>query len=236
LHKATKLFVFMSPERLRDDPLSIQSDIFSLSVTAFVLLSGKYPFQGNNLHEHIELRKVEPLKISSIVSSTPPSIDDIFIQALHPDPLKRYQSASEFASALENILQQRPAIQKVSLFISYSREDPGIANQLVQGLGENQFNVWFDKTSIEVGKAWEPQIRKGIRDCDKFIVILSPDAVESEYVQAEIDYAKEKQKTIIPIVHRKCDIPLHVRLLQHIDFSQLGYGRGFELLLRAIIE
>jgi serine/threonine protein kinase len=232
----TSSYMFLAPERLENAPPSVAADVYSLAATAYSFLHKRPLFVGNDLKEHIELRKGTAQELAKNYADLPPSVNDVLAQALQIDPEKRHRSASEFVLALQNAWQQDTLAKRISVFISYSREDPNIATQLVNDLENNQFDVWFDKKSIVVGKAWEPQIRAGIRECDKFIAILSPDAVESEYVQAEIDYAKEKKKAIIPIVHRNCDVPLHIRLLQHISFDQLGYNRGFELLLRAIIE
>jgi serine/threonine protein kinase len=225
-------FPYVPLEQLENGALSRQTDVFSLAATAFVLLSGVLPFEGVDGVKHIELRKTTtPSSRANFANA----VGAVFDKALHPDPQQRHQSATEFILALDSALQSTAAKPAVSVFISYSRQNVEIARQLAKSLQENNVNIWFDEISIQAGETWEPAIRRGIMACDKFIVILSPDAIDSEYVQAEIDYAKEKKKTIIPLLHRSCDIPLNIRLLQYIDFVQFGYSRGFELLMRAIL-
>lgn len=228
-------YPYVSVEYLEGRALTSQSDIFGLAATAFALLTGNLPFHALTIAEHIHSRRNSDSHFSAAAGDYPSDVESISTKALHPDTEIRHQSATEFTSALESALQRNISTPTVSVFISYSHEDGDVARQLVDDLTKNYLQVWFDKISIQISEAWEPAIRRGIRESDKFIVILSPDAVESEYVQAEVDYAKEKGKPIIPIIHRLCDIPLNIRLLQNIDFTREGYSRGIEILLRAVL-
>jgi hypothetical protein len=50
-------------------------------------------------------------------------------------------------------------------------------------------------------------------------VILSPDGVEPTNVMDEVSLALEKGKTVLPVIHRECEIPFRLRRLQHVDLT-----------------
>lgn len=227
-------YLFMPPEQLEGGALTPQTDIYSLAATAYLFLSGVPAFAAATIDDHRRLRYAPLPKLSANAPDLPAAADDVFVRALQPLPSDRPASASEFWRALDKTIAAGAA-PKRKIFLSYSREDSETARQLVADLSANQMQVWFDQTSIQPGELWEPAIRRGISEADKVVALLSPPAIESPYVQAEIDYAVEKGKSIIPVMYRACDVPLQVRLLQYIDFDRLGYGRGFELLLRALL-
>jgi len=65
------------------------------------------------------------------------------------------------------------------------------------------------------------------------VVALSPASTASQNVLDEISFALEKNKKIIPIVYRTCDIPFRLKRLQYIDFS-VDYRAAFTSLLVAL--
>jgi hypothetical protein len=103
-------------------------------------------------------------------------------------------------------------------FISYSHEDIRFATRLQRDLEAAGRTVWRDEVSIPLGVNFEKEIKNRLKSIKKVLVILSPDSAESIYVRGEFDIALEMGKKVIPIIHRKCDVPLALRGLQHIDF------------------
>jgi len=67
-------------------------------------------------------------------------------------------------------------------------------------------------------------IKDGLERCPWFLVVLSPEAVASEWVEAKVDWAMEHRRgRIIPLIHRECradDLHLFLRKLQHIRFTE----------------
>jgi hypothetical protein len=91
---------YMSPEQCRGEHLDTRSDIYSLGVVAYRLLTGETPFTGSP-HEVIELHKTaEPPPIREKNRKLPRKMARIVMSALAKDPAQRPQSAAGFAAAL----------------------------------------------------------------------------------------------------------------------------------------
>lgn len=81
------------------------------------------------------------------------------------------------------------------IFISYSHTDKEYAHKLHQYLIERDFRAWIDD-KIDYGSRWQKQVEKQLRECDVFILIMSPDSEKSDWVQNELLLAKQLNKTI----------------------------------------
>jgi serine/threonine protein kinase len=92
--------VYMSPEQCRGDYLDTRSDIYSLGVVAYRLLTGEAPFAGSP-HDVIEMHKTAaPPSVREKNRKLPRKMARIVMSALAKDPAERPQSAAGFAAAL----------------------------------------------------------------------------------------------------------------------------------------
>ena len=92
---------YMSPEQIEGKPLTFHSDMYSLGVVLYELLTGKRPFAGANLEDLIaKILKHEPLPPSELRSELPKSIDSVVLRAMKKDPAQRYATWPEFALEL----------------------------------------------------------------------------------------------------------------------------------------
>ncbi len=85
------------------------------------------------------------------------------------------------------------------IFISYSSKDREKAEQLTELLASAGLSVWIDQSSIEVSTSWSAEIVDAITSCSAFIVLLSPNSIESHNVIKEVSLASEKRKKILPL-------------------------------------
>jgi hypothetical protein len=53
-------------------------------------------------------------------------------------------------------------------------------------IGRSRMKVWWDFDSLKGGQDWQKEIERGIKQCDFFLVALTPDAIASEWVGNEI--------------------------------------------------
>ncbi|MCE2999424.1 MAG: protein kinase domain-containing protein [Betaproteobacteria bacterium] len=92
---------YMSPEQVREQPLTYQTDIFSLGVVFYQLLTGRLPFLGTNNYSIIyQIINVEPAPPSRLRAEVPPAIDAIVMRMLAKSTCERYQTWSELAGDL----------------------------------------------------------------------------------------------------------------------------------------
>jgi len=97
---------YMSPEQAQGMPADHRADLYSAGVILFEGATGQRPFPAQTLYEllkaHVELMPPAP---SLLRPDIPPSLENVLLHALQKDPAYRYQSASDFKSALEQAVQ-----------------------------------------------------------------------------------------------------------------------------------
>lgn len=87
------------------------------------------------------------------------------------------------------------------VFISYSRKNSSFVDKLFLQVIENGFTPWIDEEDIETGAVWWKSIEEAVRTCAAFIIVMSPEAEESEWVDSELQMALDLKKPIFPILH-----------------------------------
>lgn len=93
---------YMSPEQVTGSPVDGRSDLFSLGVVLFELLTGRRPFSGDNLTEVSYKIVHEPPPVpSQLRPGLPPAFNPIVLKLLEKNPDNRYQRGMEVARALE---------------------------------------------------------------------------------------------------------------------------------------
>ena len=98
---------YMSPEQILGLKVDGRSDIFSLGVTFYQLLTGNLPFEGESIATvAYQITKAKPIAVNQHNSKLPASALRITNKAMHKDIDKRYQSMAEFKLALVNALKR----------------------------------------------------------------------------------------------------------------------------------
>jgi TolB protein len=122
-------------------------------------------------------------------------------------------------------------------FMSYSREDVNYQKKVLNELRQHGINIWVDTENLIPGSpAWEREIERAIRSAPGIIVLLSPDANNSEWVRREISFAEQNEKRIFP-VHIRGDeddsIPLRLSSHQRVDLRR-NFNAGISELEKAL--
>ena len=95
---------YFSPEQARGGYVDEKSDIYSLGIVMYEMLTGQVPFDGDNpvniALQHINGEMTPP---SKIVSGVPPALEHIIMKCTDKYPINRYASADELIEALNNL-------------------------------------------------------------------------------------------------------------------------------------
>ena len=92
---------YMAPEQILGDPISAQSDIFSVGAVLYELLSGSRPFNGESLQALMhQILSVTPRPVTAVTPGLPAELDPILARALQKIPADRYATALDMANDL----------------------------------------------------------------------------------------------------------------------------------------
>ena len=95
---------FMSPEQLRGKPLDPRTDVYSLSLMTYEMLTGKLPFTGRTQQEMMIARlrsEPTPIRVARPELNLSEGVEKVLAKGMSRDPDDRYTTAPEFASALQ---------------------------------------------------------------------------------------------------------------------------------------
>jgi eukaryotic-like serine/threonine-protein kinase len=100
---------YLSPEQARGGEVDQRSDLYSLGVVLYELLTGKTPFEGDTPVE-IAMKHLSntPQAPSELRPDIPPELDMVVLRALAKDPDERYQSADEMEGDLDRVARGAP--------------------------------------------------------------------------------------------------------------------------------
>jgi len=121
---------YASPEQIKGEAVTTQSDLFSLAIITYELVSGYHPYSRSSEFEHDQ--NVVSGKIKRITSRNQSNavypqlildeklkgdLENILRKALSPQSLERYESVASFADDIRNFLTNRPVIARKSTFL-----------------------------------------------------------------------------------------------------------------------
>ncbi len=98
---------YMSPEQLSGSKVNGTADLFSLGVTLFQLLTGEFPFKGDNIASlAYRIANEKHAAIRDLCPDLPKGMTRFINKALQKDPQKRYETGAEMKDVLEKILEE----------------------------------------------------------------------------------------------------------------------------------
>ena len=130
---------YMSPEQLSGDVLDGRSDIYSLALVLFRILTGRLPFEADNAQEMMIKRLTdEPTTLNAALpgANFPAQLQDVMGRALERMPSDRYSKASEFAKDVVRAVSGGPAAATstdgATQLLGSQPQDQGVTEQLKQ--------------------------------------------------------------------------------------------------------
>jgi len=101
---------YISPEQAKGETTDEKSDIYSIGVMLFEMLTGRKPFDGDNpVSIALMHMQAQPKKPTEINSSIPDGLEEITLKAMQKEPVKRYSTAGEMITDIEEF-KKNPSI------------------------------------------------------------------------------------------------------------------------------
>ncbi len=98
---------YMSPEQIKNYPLNQKTDLYSLGVLLFQLLTGRLPFRANNQGALVyKIVNMDTPSVCALNPNLPAGLDPIIKKALEKDLYSRYRNGAEFAKDLSTVRYQ----------------------------------------------------------------------------------------------------------------------------------
>lgn len=131
----------------------------------------------------------------------------------------------------------RSSAGKKKVFISHSSRDRTFVARLARILEQHRVSYWYSAAHIVGARQWHDEIGRALHQCSWFLVVLTPNAIRSEWVKRELMFALNEvryRKRIVPLLCKPCK---YSRLswtlpgLELVDFTA-DFENGCRQLLR----
>src|SRR5215510_2534581 len=86
------------------------------------------------------------------------------------------------------------------IFVSYSKQDVEFMRYLKALLEAEGYSVWVDEARLTPSVRWWKTIEENISECSAFVIVMSPTASDSDWVEREILMAESEDRPIIPVL------------------------------------
>ncbi|MEQ1719989.1 MAG: HEAT repeat domain-containing protein [Nitrosomonas sp.] len=120
----------------------------------------------------------------------------------------------------------------LNIFVSYDREDTDFSEVVQVKLHKAGYEIFMDQEQLNAGDNWREKIDQAIRYSQALIVIMTPEAAVSPYVNYEWAFALGAGVTVVPLELRATEFHPRLDVLQRLDFT--GKSRPWEKLLHEL--
>jgi len=112
----------------------------------------------------------------------------------------------------------------MKVFLSYATQDRTYAQKLASGLTKEGYEVWDAGRELHPGDNWSLKIGEALQQSKAMVVLVSPEAVRSEWIRREVEYALGSANyagRLIPLVVRPTkEIPWILRKLNLVSATR----------------
>jgi serine/threonine protein kinase len=147
--------LYMSPEQAWGKPIDRRSDLFSLGIVCYELVTDEKPFLGSSEMSILEMvRECRVATPRSLNPGIPESLERVVMKALERDPELRYQDAGELGRDLERVLLERrpPAATELARLMEllFDEGERGVAQAAEERHGEQREAAATPRLEVEL--------------------------------------------------------------------------------------
>jgi hypothetical protein len=210
-------------------------------------LTGRNPFAGRDFGEildrisNVKSTQFLPPEFSSFNSDLVKILSLLFEQDA-PRRSDGWQILHSFTRHYVPFERADPAcdiphiVGKPKVFLSHTSADKQVARRLSLELAKAGVDVWLDEWAIKVGESISRKIDDALQECRYLILLLSPNAVSSNWVEKEWRAAfwretESGEVVVLPAMAEKCELPPLLRDKKYADLST-SFGDGVRELLK----
>ncbi len=120
------------------------------------------------------------------------------------------------------------------LFVSHSSQDNGWCRELVTALKGAGYDVWYDEQGLTGGAVWVETLQRELQTRDVFVIVLTPEAWASPWVQEEVRLALSTQRTILPVMLKATPVAGFLLTRQWVNAADVDAAVGVQRVLAAL--
>ena len=138
----------------------------------------------------------------------------------------------------------------IKVFMSHSSLDKPFVERLATDLRTGEgIDAWLDKWEIQPGDRIPTRLEEGLNNAGVFLLVLSPQSVNSQWVSYEKDVwlatqideevlakreSRPPNRRLIPVLYQNCEKPAFLKPMLHVGINDQNYEEGFQALVRGI--
>jgi len=238
---------FSSPEQWQGERMTAASDQYSLGAVVYLLVTGRQVFESSSIFKMMELHMNELLTPPHHVrSGLPGDLTPVLLKALAKSPEDRYDSVTTFAQDFAHSIQGlegRPtdfftfplrevAARKHDIYVGYSETEMESAHKLVNDLSDEGVSVWQDQALKPGTIAWKAALGDAVRAAGVVVILLTPSAMRSEWINVSLSLAQKYRKPVIGLTLRGAEG--HRAAFNRVIDASGGYEAGIKALAGAV--